>query len=97
MARQLCTHSIYLLQVGGVQRLEVGVQRLEVGVQRLEVGVNRVEVGVHRVENSQSELIQDSKDSKRQDALEKLRRAPEAKLDSNVQPLDEDGDRKSVV
>jgi len=30
-------------------------------------------------------------DSRRQGALEKLRRAPEAKLDSHVQPLDEDG------
>ena len=62
------------MQVGGVQRLELGVQRVERGVQR--------------VENRQNESIQDSK---RQDALEKLRRAPEAKLDSNVQPLDEDG------
>ena len=44
-------------------------------------GVLRVELAVH----------QGTQDSKRQDALEKLRRAPEAKLDSHVQPLDEDG------
>ena len=30
-------------------------------------------------------------DGRREDALEKLRRVPEAKLDSHVQPLDEDG------
>ena len=65
------------MQVGGVQRLELTVQRVELGVQR--------------VEDVQSELIQDNQGSKRQDALEKLRRAPEAKLDSHVQPLDEDG------
>ena len=53
----------YLLQVGGVLRLELAVQH---------------------VEDRQS-------DSKRQDKLDKLRRAPEAKLDSDVQPLDEDG------
>ena len=58
---------MYLLQVGGVLRVELAVQRV------------------------QSELIQDGQDSKRQGALEKLRRAPEAKLDSHVQPLDEDG------
>ena len=79
------------MQVGGVQRLELGVQRVELGVQRVELGVQRVELGVQRVENCQSELIQDSQDSKRQDALEKHRRAPEATLDSHVQPLDEDG------
>ena len=56
----------------------------------MERGVQRVEHGVQRVENRQSELNQDSQDSKRKDALEKLRRAPEAKLDSDVQPL-EDG------
>ena len=77
MERQLCTHPIYLLQVGGVQRLELGVQRMERGVQR--------------VENRQNDLVQDIQDIKRQDALEKLRRAPEAALDSDVQPLDEDG------
>ena len=66
-----------MLQVGAVQRLELGVQRLELGVQH--------------VENSQSKLIQDNQDSKQQDALEKLRRAPEAKFDSYVHPLDEDG------
>ena len=70
MERQSCAHPIYLLQVGGVQRLELAVQR---------------------VEDFQSELVQDNQDNKRQDALEKLRRAPEAKLDSHVQPLDEDG------
>ena len=36
-------------------------------------------------------MNQDNQDSKRQEALDKLRRAPEAKLDSHVQPLDEDG------
>ena len=53
--------------------------------------MNRVKHGVQRVEDVQSELIQDSQGSKRQDALEKLRRAPEAKLDSHLQPLDDDG------
>ena len=76
---------------GRVQRMEGGVQRVEGGVQRVEVGVQRMKVRVQCVENRQSELIQDSQDSKRQDALEKLRRAPEATLDSHVQPLDEDG------
>ena len=61
--RQSCTQPLYLLQVGGVQRLELAAHELNRGIQ----------------------------DSKRQDALEKLRRAPEAKLDSHVQPLDEDG------
>ena len=50
-----------------------------------------MELGVQRVEDVQSELIQDVQGSKRQDALEKLRRAPEAKLDSHLQPLDEAG------
>ena len=50
-----------------------------------------MELGVQRVEDAQSELIQDVQGSKRQDALEKLRRAPEAKLESHLQPLDEDG------
>ena len=68
--RQSCTYSVYLWQVGGVQRLELAVQR---------------------VEDRQSESVHDIQAMKRQDALEKLRRAPEAKLDSNVQPLDEDG------
>ena len=77
MEKQSCAHPIYLLQVGGVQRLELGVQRLEREVER--------------VENRQSELIQYSQNIMRQGALEKLRRAPEAKLDSRVQPLDEDG------
>ena len=58
----------------------------------MQVGaVSRLQLAVQRVENLQSELIQDSQNSKRQDAIEKLRRAPEAKLDSHVQPLDEDG------
>ena len=47
-------------------------------------GVQRLELAVQHVEDCQS-------DSKRQDALDKLCRTPEAKLDSNVQPLDEDG------
>ena len=62
--RQSCTHPIYLLQLGGVQRLELAVQNLRSG------------------------LI-DSQDTKRQDALEKLCRAPEAMLDSSE--LDEEG------
>ena len=45
------------------------------------------ELAVQRVEVRQSELIKEIQDSKRQDALEKLRRAPEAKPDSYVQPL----------
>ena len=58
----------------------------------MQVGaVSRLQLAVQRVENLQSELIQDIQNSKRQDAIEKLRRAPEAKLDSYVQPLDEDG------
>jgi len=64
---------------------------VEHGVQRVEHGVQRVEHGVQRVENRQSELNQESQDSKRQDALDKLRRVREAKLDSHVQPLDDDG------
>ncbi len=47
-----------------------------------------MELAVQRVEVRQS---QDTRDSMRRDALEKLRRVPEAKLDSHVQPLDEDG------
>jgi len=54
-------------------------------------GVQRLELAVQRVEVRQSELIQDSRNSKRQDALGGLRRVPEARLDSHVQPLDEDG------
>ncbi len=54
-------------------------------------GVQRLELAVQRLVGRQSKLIQDGQDSKRQDALEKLRRVPEAKLDSHVQPLDEDG------
>ena len=42
------------------------------------------------MELRQTEETQDNKWEKRNSALEKLRRAPEAKLDSNVQPLDED-------
>ena len=49
------------------------------------------ELAVQRVEVRQSESIKEIQYCKRQDALEKLRRAPEAKLDSYVQPLDEDG------
>ena len=45
-----------------------------------------MELAVQRVEDCQSKLIQGSQDSKRQEALEKLRRAPEAKL--GVEHLD---------
>jgi len=51
-------------------------------------GIQRLELAVQRVKDRQGEVIQDSR---RQGALEKLRRAPEAKLNSQVQPLDEDG------
>jgi hypothetical protein len=47
-------------------------------------GIQRLELEVQRVGDHQN-------DSRRQDALKELRRAPEAKLDSHVQPLDEDG------
>ena len=39
----------------------------------------------------QNEMIQDGMRRERSNALDKLRRAPEAKIDSCVQPLDEDG------
>ena len=57
----------------------------------MELAAQRVELAVQRVEDGQIELLQDSLGIKRQDALEKLRRAPEAKLDSHLQPLDDDG------
>lgn len=58
----------------------------------MQVGaVQRLELTAHRIENVQSKLIQDTEGSQRQDALEKLRRAPEAKLGFLEQYVDEGG------
>ena len=58
----------------------------------MQVGaVQRLELTAHRVENVQSELIQDNQDKKRQDALERLRHAPEARLGFLEQCVDEGG------
>ena len=54
-------------------------------------GIQRLELAIQRVERYQTEEAQDNRRRERDNALNKLRRAPEAKLNSSAQPLDDNG------
>ena len=57
----------------------------------MELAQHQHSAAIQRVEGHQTEETQGHKRRERTSALDKLRRAPEARLDSNVQPLDNDG------
>ena len=75
--RELYAQLFDLVQVGGIQRLELAQYQQGAAIQR--------------IERRQIEEAQDNRRRERDNALNKLRRAPEAKLDSSVQPLDDHG------
>ena len=92
-------------QTAGIQRVEYAQHRQTAGIQRVEhaqheqgAGIQRVEhtqhqqgAAIRHVKRHQIEEAQDNRRRERDNALNKLRRAPEAKLDSGVQPLDDHG------
>ena len=64
---------------------------MELAQRQLELAQHQQSAAIQRVERHQTEETHDHKRRERDNALSKLSRAPEAKLDSNVQPLDDHG------